>query len=75
MRRTLSEVFREVSLEERVAVSARLAPISVAEDTAGSSRVPAAMRGIVGFRPTTAGILRKARFRGRDGRERRLLMS
>ena len=36
-----------------VAVAARLAPLSVAEDTAGSIRVPAAMCGIVGFRPTT----------------------
>ena len=35
------------------AVAARLAPLSVAEDTAGSIRVPAAMCGIVGFRPTT----------------------
>jgi mandelamide amidase len=34
-------------------VAARLAPLSVAEDTAGSIRVPAAMCGIVGFRPTT----------------------
>ena len=36
------------------AVAARLAPLSVAEDTAGSIRVPAAMCGIVGFRPTTS---------------------
>lgn len=35
------------------AVAARFAPLSVAEDTAGSIRVPAAMCGIVGFRPTT----------------------
>lgn len=35
------------------AVAARLTPLSVAEDTAGSIRVPAAMCGIVGFRPTT----------------------
>lgn len=35
------------------AVAARLAPLSVAEDTAGSIRVPAAMCGIVGYRPTT----------------------
>jgi mandelamide amidase len=35
------------------AVSARMAPLGVAEDTAGSIRVPAAMCGIVGFRPTT----------------------
>ena len=35
------------------AVAARLAPLSVAEDTAGSIRVPAAQCGIVGFRPTT----------------------
>jgi mandelamide amidase len=35
------------------AVASRMAPLSVAEDTAGSIRVPAAMCGIVGFRPTT----------------------
>ena len=35
------------------AVAARLAPLSIAEDTAGSIRVPAAMCGIIGFRPTT----------------------
>jgi mandelamide amidase len=36
-----------------VAVSARMAPLGVAEDTEGSIRVPAAMCGIAGFRPTT----------------------
>ncbi len=36
-----------------VAVSARMAPLGVAEDTQGSIRVPAAMCGIAGFRPTT----------------------
>lgn len=36
-----------------VAVAARMAPLSVAEDTEGSIRVPAALCGIVGFRPTT----------------------
>jgi mandelamide amidase len=35
------------------AVAARMAPLSVAEDTQGSIRVPAAMCGICGFRPTT----------------------
>jgi Asp-tRNA(Asn)/Glu-tRNA(Gln) amidotransferase A subunit family amidase len=35
------------------AVSARMAPLGVAEDTEGSIRVPAAMCGISGFRPTT----------------------
>ncbi len=35
------------------AVAARMAPLGVAEDTEGSIRVPAAMCGIVGFRPTT----------------------
>jgi mandelamide amidase len=36
-----------------VAVAARMAPLGVAEDTCGSIRVPAAMCGIAGFRPTT----------------------
>ena len=35
------------------AVAARMAPLGVAEDTEGSIRVPAAMCGLVGFRPTT----------------------
>ena len=35
------------------AVAARMAPLGVAEDTEGSIRVPAAMCGICGFRPTT----------------------
>ncbi len=35
------------------AIAARLAPLGVAEDTEGSIRVPAALCGIVGFRPTT----------------------
>jgi mandelamide amidase len=34
------------------AVAARMAPIAIAEDTQGSIRVPAAMCGICGFRPT-----------------------
>jgi len=36
-----------------VAVATRMAPLGVAEDTAGSIRVPAAMCAIAGFRPTT----------------------
>ncbi|MFZ4382521.1 MAG: amidase family protein [Sandarakinorhabdus sp.] len=35
------------------AVAARMAPLGVAEDTQGSIRVPAALCGIAGFRPTT----------------------
>jgi Asp-tRNA(Asn)/Glu-tRNA(Gln) amidotransferase A subunit family amidase len=35
------------------AVAARMAPLGVAEDTEGSIRVPAAMCGISGFRPST----------------------
>lgn len=35
------------------AVAVRMAPLGVAEDTQGSIRVPAALCGIVGFRPTT----------------------
>ncbi len=35
------------------AVAARMAPLGVAEDTEGSIRVPAALCGITGFRPTT----------------------
>ena len=34
------------------AVAARMAPIGIAEDTQGSIRVPAALCGIYGFRPT-----------------------
>lgn len=35
------------------AVAARIAPLAVAEDTEGSIRVPAALCGLAGFRPTT----------------------
>lgn len=35
------------------AVAARMAPLSVAEDTEGSIRVPAALSGTAGLRPTT----------------------
>ena len=35
------------------AVAARMAPMGVAEDTEGSIRVPAAVCGVAGFRPTT----------------------
>ena len=35
------------------AVAARMAPLGVAEDTQGSIRVPAALCGVCGFRPTT----------------------
>jgi Asp-tRNA(Asn)/Glu-tRNA(Gln) amidotransferase A subunit family amidase len=35
------------------AVAARIAPLGLAEDTQGSIRVPAALCGIAGFRPTT----------------------
>ena len=36
-----------------VAIAVHMAPLGVAEDTEGSIRVPAAMCGISGFRPTT----------------------
>jgi mandelamide amidase len=36
-----------------VVVAARMAPLGVAEDTQGSIRVPAALSGVCGFRPTT----------------------
>lgn len=36
-----------------VAVSARIAPLGIGEDTAGSIRIPSAWNGIVGFRPTS----------------------
>jgi indoleacetamide hydrolase len=36
-----------------VAVAAGLAPLGVAEDTCGSIRVPAALCGVAGYRPTT----------------------
>lgn len=35
------------------AVAARIVPFAVGEDTVGSVRVPAAMNGVQGFRPTT----------------------
>jgi mandelamide amidase len=36
------------------AIAARMAPLGVAEDTEGSIRVPAALCGVAGFRPTTS---------------------
>ena len=36
------------------AIASRMAPLGVAEDTEGSIRVPAALCGIAGFRPTTS---------------------
>ena len=36
-----------------VAIASRMAPLGIAEDTQGSIRVPAALCGICGFRPTT----------------------
>src|SRR5580692_3135516 len=36
-----------------VAIATRMAPLGVAEDTEGSIRVPAALCGVMGFRPTT----------------------
>ena len=36
------------------AIAARMAPLGVAEDTEGSIRVPAALCGLAGFRPTTS---------------------
>lgn len=36
-----------------VAIATRMAPLGIAEDTEGSIRVPAALCGISGFRPTT----------------------
>jgi Asp-tRNA(Asn)/Glu-tRNA(Gln) amidotransferase A subunit family amidase len=36
-----------------VAIAAHMAPLGVAEDTEGSIRVPAALCGVMGFRPTT----------------------
>jgi len=35
------------------ALAARLAPVAVGEDTAGSVRVPAALNGVTGFRPSS----------------------
>ena len=36
-----------------VAISTHMAPLGIAEDTEGSIRVPAALCGVMGFRPTT----------------------
>lgn len=36
-----------------VAIATRMAPLGLAEDTCGSVRVPAALCGVAGFRPTT----------------------
>ena len=36
------------------AIAARMAPLGVAADTSGSIRIPAALCGLFGFRPTTA---------------------
>lgn len=36
-----------------VAVATGIAPLAIGEDTAGSNRVPPALTGVVGFRPTT----------------------
>ena len=36
-----------------VAIGARISPLGVGEDTAGSIRIPAAWNGIVGFRPSS----------------------
>lgn len=35
------------------AIAAHMAPLGIAEDTEGSIRVPAALCGVIGFRPTT----------------------
>lgn len=45
------------------AVAARITPVGLATDTGGSARIPAALCGVVGFRPTTgrypdAGLVR-----------------
>jgi len=42
------------------AISARITPAGLGSDTAGSARIPASFCGIVGFRPSTGGVLRKA---------------
>ena len=43
-----------------VALSARVAPAGLGSDTAGSARVPASFCGVAGFRPSSAGVTRKA---------------
>ncbi|HEY1336953.1 MAG TPA: amidase family protein [Bryobacteraceae bacterium] len=41
------------------AIAARITPAGLGSDTAGSSRMPAALCGIAGMRPSTAGITRR----------------
>jgi len=49
-----------------VAVAARIAPVALGTDTSGSNRIPAALTGVVGFRPSVGNGVSERRYHDRD---------